>query len=65
MDADVNHVANTIALIQHAMRNFDAHVSPAAGVMTPSCHGGPRQSPDTAAVRAARGQIEGACRPGR
>jgi hypothetical protein len=33
MDANVNHVANTVALIQHSMRNFDASVSPAAGVM--------------------------------
>ncbi len=30
---NVNHVANTVALIQHSMRNFDASVGPAAGMM--------------------------------
>ncbi len=45
MDADVNHVANTVALIQHAMRNFDAHVSPAAGVMLWGSRGNPLTPP--------------------
>ena len=31
--ANVNHMANTVALIQHSTRNIDASVAPAAGMM--------------------------------
>ena len=33
LDANMNHMANTVALIQHSTRNIDASVAPAAGMM--------------------------------
>jgi hypothetical protein len=33
LTADVNHMANTVALIQHSARNLDSSIGPAAGIM--------------------------------